>query len=1080
MTCEDIFKAIGNSDDKYVNEIVSYLSSDKSVKSDDMTLSFDSSNERTIVMDVVRKKKRKRKSVWIIAAVIAAAAVAVTAAFLGARKDKKEYNEKKIENYFRSTDIELPSKISFIENLTGGPECCWFSAFMYDASGKPFACVYDMKDKRVRNIDMTGCEGTASYSYIGNNSLYIAFYDDAMKEKLYRFDRKTLKCDGCIELPSDNYAVSVTENEDSTFTVSQYILTDGEISSMFETTYDRKMEKISSKEFVDKSLMTEGTLFRGYLPCESGGYCAFYQDSSNEIDMLTYDDDGNLVFSKENVFSSMPGEFSAIFLSDEEKPVAASFEHQKNGSEIMYFTEIDPETGETVQMYESQSSLLTNFGGFLSLNGKDKPHDGYDFKITENGKLYGYTLDTDEVTELFDPGECQDERMSGSTCECIDGNELLLCGFDMSENEAGSYLCKADKDGNIVQRCKLDDCGIRQIRPQTDGTVVYLFSSYDENGESFNIGRLGTDNAFTFVTLQKEMYTDSFISDKSGKTAVGTVTSSIVFFDNEGAELKCFETDANWMPMFFASGDECYTVYTVKDGKTVVRKLDFDKLTISDPVCELDFNIDNVYDGYDDYDAVFKMSDGLYGFRLSNGSIKEIINWTDSDIAKSQEYTALINNDIIITRQSSPRYDTGCKFTRLERVTGSELEKIQNRPLLNVAVSNQSEGLRTAVSRFNMENENIRIHIEDYSKYNADGLRYIGTGENSKLKEDVLTGNVPDVIITDDGFDFLRYSESGILSDLKSFMDDDIDFDRGKYFENILDAYSLNGKQYTVPLEFSIKTLSGKKSDEYDALSLGYDRFFSQETKLFENNQSEYLKALFIAGKMSEFCDFEKKTCSFENENFIKLIEMIKKYSTPEESTEDDRVNISEGKILFTPYVIYSFEDFSVNKQIFRGVETCMYGIPGENSSDYIISSQLAASVFSSCKHKTEAWEFIKYLMTDTSQNDLVFINNEYINGFPVSRDVYEQLGKKEKSKISNVHTTDIYGKTIKLRSISNAELEELTGIISSASLSSSGDSTAFGIVNEQLEIYLSDGQSAEETAKNIQNKVTMYLNEIR
>ena len=60
MTCEDIFKAIGNSDDRYVNEIISYMSSDKSVKSDDMTLSFDSSNERTIVMDVVRKKKRKR------------------------------------------------------------------------------------------------------------------------------------------------------------------------------------------------------------------------------------------------------------------------------------------------------------------------------------------------------------------------------------------------------------------------------------------------------------------------------------------------------------------------------------------------------------------------------------------------------------------------------------------------------------------------------------------------------------------------------------------------------------------------------------------------------------------------------------------------------------------------------------------------------------------------------------------------------------------------------------------------------------------------------------------------------------
>ena len=35
-------------------------------------------------------------------------------------------------------------------------------------------------------------------------------------------------------------------------------------------------------------------------------------------------------------------------------------------------------------------------------------------------------------------------------------------------------------------------------------------------------------------------------------------------------------------------------------------------------------------------------------------------------------------------------------------------------------------------------------------------------------------------------------------------------------------------------------------------------------------------------------------------------------------------------------------------------------------------------------------------------------------------------------------------------------------------------------IIYEQVELYLEGGQTTEETAANIQNKVTTYLNEIK
>ena len=41
-------------------------------------------------------------------------------------------------------------------------------------------------------------------------------------------------------------------------------------------------------------------------------------------------------------------------------------------------------------------------------------------------------------------------------------------------------------------------------------------------------------------------------------------------------------------------------------------------------------------------------------------------------------------------------------------------------------------------------------------------------------------------------------------------------------------------------------------------------------------------------------------------------------------------------------------------------------------------------------------------------------------------------------------------------------------------------DSSINKIIDEQMEIYLNDGQNAAETAKNIQNKVSVYLKEIK
>ena len=98
---------------------------------------------------------------------------------------------------------------------------------------------------------------------------------------------------------------------------------------------------------------------------------------------------------------------------------------------------------------------------------------------------------------------------------------------------------------------------------------------------------------------------------------------------------------------------------------------------------------------------------------------------------------------------------------------------------------------------------------------------------------------------------------------------------------------------------------------------------------------------------------------------------------------------------------------------------------------------------------------------------------------FPVNKTAYMKLFEKEKTE-GNTQTTDCYGKRINLKAPDEVVFEKVNNLISSASVTSLSDSKIREIINEQTSLYYSDVRSAEDTAKNIQKKVSMYLKEIK
>ena len=71
-------------------------------------------------------------------------------------------------------------------------------------------------------------------------------------------------------------------------------------------------------------------------------------------------------------------------------------------------------------------------------------------------------------------------------------------------------------------------------------------------------------------------------------------------------------------------------------------------------------------------------------------------------------------------------------------------------------------------------------------------------------------------------------------------------------------------------------------------------------------------------------------------------------------------------------------------------------------------------------------------------------------------------------------------GKNIRLKNIDRKTVDNLRNTVNNINKAVLYDSRAAKIIYEEFEQFINDRQSAEETAKNIQNKVSVYLKEIK
>lgn len=387
---------------------------------------------------------------------------------------------------------------------------------------------------------------------------------------------------------------------------------------------------------------------------------------------------------------------------------------------------------------------------------------------------------------------------------------------------------------------------------------------------------------------------------------------------------------------------------------------------------------------------------------------------------------------------------------------------------------------------FEYEPGGVPVKME-YADRNAEEYR-------NKIFAELTARRGPDIIVLNQG-DFQLLAEKGLALDLSDMIDEEI---KSQMIPAVLEMETIDGKLvgFTPRVEFSSMLT-------YDGTWTGTSWTPAEFMELTESREDWELLissyggtgfppwSLFSYLFLNDIChssllDLEQGISRFDSGEFIRMLELCKKYGSNQElpRMENDEVvtRMREGKIAAQVVTIYDFLDFSRIMTNY-GEECHMVGMPvGEGSGTFVHPySYFYMAVNANTQHKEEVRKFINYLLSYEQQ----FTES---SGCSVRLDVLRDSVVIDADGNYRVRETNSLGEssyiylkimdTNFLKPDETPWLEEFMDFVENCQPTPDTPKAISNILYDELAGYFEGNRSAEETAQTIQNRVQLYLDE--
>jgi len=493
-----------------------------------------------------------------------------------------------------------------------------------------------------------------------------------------------------------------------------------------------------------------------------------------------------------------------------------------------------------------------------------------------------------------------------------------------------------------------------------------------------------------------------------------------------------------------------------------------------------------VFQGGGDYDIVFIDNNTLKGLESATGESVKLLNWLESGVINDniQNITILPDGRIMCTSQTWDRrtYESNFELIIMTKIPYSELPE---KTVLTLATVWLDWTLRSHIVQFNRSNPDYRIQIIDYSEFNTDEDWGIGL---TKLSTDIIAGRVPDMLDISN-LPFKQYVTRGLLEDIYEYIDADPQLNRSDFIENAFRVAELDGGLYRMFPSFYVSSIVGSPGVVGESMGWNMDEF---KTVLSANPQADMpigqwlIKSSFLSEAltlgMDAYVDWAAGTANFSGNDFIQLLEFANTF--PEEFTFDydndvyieEYELIAQGRQILSQIYLSDFNSVQWYSQMFGG-DIVFKGFPTENRNGNSLIVHSGLAITSRCTNKDGAWEFMRTFLTADWQRE----NIDW--SFPTNKVAFDEklkdaMTEKEEDEIYTYYKMD--GMEFRQTAVTQQEADRIVALINSVSSIASYDEALMNIIMEGASDYFSGLSSAQDAARVIQSRASIYIAEQR
>lgn len=640
------------------------------------------------------------------------------------------------------------------------------------------------------------------------------------------------------------------------------------------------------------------------------------------------------------------------------------------------------------------------------------------------------------------------------------GNLVYYIGSDSERYYVNCFDCETLT--YTVLLCSADKL-YYDVSVDLEGVVYVLAASANEDGDYEVIKLNPNGNNVESYPLRDLGTADDWVPNElevSGG-ALFIVGNGQLVSAEIGTEIKTLQTieAQSGASLARSHAGEILLAYSEGDNYRVdVYSLSAGKLTPADSAL---FNMPFAdISGGAVWDVYLSSGGALFGYRFETGEFKKLFSWNGIGIVQGS--VAEVGERLVCS--GGIEYGKPSPLLVLAPIEASS----ENSGVIRFATTDPNGidfRVQEAIRAWNGSHPNCPIEIVDYSVYGGAN----GSLSAAKLTADIVAGNMPDI------YDFsmtsvdtipssAQFARRGLLENLYPYIDNDPELARGDFIPGVMSSLEINGGLYEVVPAFSLVTtfaassaVGSEASWTYDALNAVLDSSDFFDTVFDKHHDRMWLLGNIVDASGKKLVDWTRGECYFESDYFRNVLETMKQMPETGVQMESpvlaDEVSTSTGLL----YYINANDVWmaSTAPQAFYE-DYCFPGLPEVGSAVYPLLSY-GISAFS--PNKELCWQFLRQFLTE--EYKMKFFVSPRLDG------LREQISQTWQG-FEDIHQYHPYG------------LEAMNALadIIDADTVVRHDAQIWQIVHSAAGAYFADGQSVEETMKQIQSRVSIYLAE--